>query len=243
MWWICFAMICSFSTKDRAWSLRKYIKKEGRERGKKEAIEWSGNSGTISLGKCDRFQCWETRWCSGWEVESKPSGVQLWGLETSDLLKAGDGPYSFIILYKLQVTALQFNICIHICRNSQVELMIKNPPANAQDLRNVGSIPGSGRFSGGGNGNPPQYSCLGNPKDRGALRAMTHRVAKSWTQLMWLHMHSCICIHQMVHIPDHLIRRGLTSGSTQYLLLQSSSKVCTRHMGWFKHTVGRSNGL
>ena len=50
-------MICSFSTKDRAWPLRKYIKKEGRERGKKEAIEWSGNSGTTSLGKCDRFQC------------------------------------------------------------------------------------------------------------------------------------------------------------------------------------------
>ena len=62
--------------------------------------------------------------------------------------------------------------------------MIKNTPANAQDLRDVGSIPGSGRFPGGGNGNPPQYSCLGNPKDRRALRAMTHRVAKSWTQLM-----------------------------------------------------------
>ena len=62
--------------------------------------------------------------------------------------------------------------------------MIKSPPANAQDLRDVGLILGSGRFPGGGNGNPSQYSCLGNPMDRGALRAMIHRVAKSWTLLM-----------------------------------------------------------
>ena len=38
--------------------------------------------------------------------------------------------------------------------------MVKNPPANAGDIRDVGSIPGSGRSPGGGNGNPPQYSCL-----------------------------------------------------------------------------------
>ena len=62
--------------------------------------------------------------------------------------------------------------------------MIKSPPTNAQDLRDVGLILGSGRFPGGGNGNPSQYSCLGNPMDRGALRAMIHRVAKSWTLLM-----------------------------------------------------------
>ena len=62
--------------------------------------------------------------------------------------------------------------------------MIKSPPANAQDLRDAGLILGSGRFPGGGNGNSSQYSCLGNPMDRGALRAMIHRVAKSWTLLM-----------------------------------------------------------
>ena len=43
------------------------------------------------------------------------------------------------------------------------------------------SIPGSGRFSGEGNGNPLQYSCLENPMDRGAWWATVHRVAKSWT--------------------------------------------------------------
>ena len=46
--------------------------------------------------------------------------------------------------------------------------MVKNPPANAGDM---GSIPGLGRSSGEGNGNPLQFSCLGNPMDRGAWRA------------------------------------------------------------------------
>ena len=44
----------------------------------------------------------------------------------------------------------------------------------------VGSIPGSGRSPGGGNGNPLQYSCLKNPMDRGAWQAAFHRVTKSW---------------------------------------------------------------
>ena len=56
--------------------------------------------------------------------------------------------------------------------------VIKNLPANAGDM---GSIPGLGRFSGEGNGNPLQYSCLGNPIDRGASQATVHGVAKSWT--------------------------------------------------------------
>ena len=59
--------------------------------------------------------------------------------------------------------------------------MEKNPPANAGDVRDAGSIPGSGRTPGEGHGNPLQYSCLENPVDRGAWRAMVHRVAKSWT--------------------------------------------------------------
>ena len=51
---------------------------------------------------------------------------------------------------------------------SQVALVVKNLPANRADLRDVGSIPGSGRSLGGGHGNPLQYYCLGNPMDRGA---------------------------------------------------------------------------
>ena len=60
--------------------------------------------------------------------------------------------------------------------------MVKNPPANAGDVRDVGLIPGSGRSPGGGNGNPLWYSCLGSPVDRGAWRATVQRVAKSRTR-------------------------------------------------------------
>ena len=59
--------------------------------------------------------------------------------------------------------------------------MVENPPANAGDIRNMGSIPGSGRFPGGGNGNPLQYSCLENFMDKGAWWAAVSRVAKNWT--------------------------------------------------------------
>jgi len=61
--------------------------------------------------------------------------------------------------------------------------VVKNPPANAGDVRNVGSIPGLGRFPGGGNGNPLQYSCLENSMDRGAWWATVHSMAKSQTWL------------------------------------------------------------
>ena len=77
--------------------------------------------------------------------------------------------------------------------------MVKNPPANAgnsRDVGDVGSIPGLGRSPEGGNGNPLQYSCLENPMDRGAWRTTVHGVAKSQTQLndwaleylLWLYL-------------------------------------------------------
>ena len=59
--------------------------------------------------------------------------------------------------------------------------MRKNPHANAGDVRDMGLIPGSGRSPGGGQGNPPQYSCLENPMDREAWQVTVHRVTKSWT--------------------------------------------------------------
>ena len=59
--------------------------------------------------------------------------------------------------------------------------MVKNPSANAKYIRDAGSIPGSGRSPGGGNGNALQYSCLENFMNRGALQATVHGVAKSWT--------------------------------------------------------------
>ena len=76
--------------------------------------------------------------------------------------------------------------------------MVKNLPANAGDVRDLGSIPGSGRSSGGGHGNPLQYTCLENPRDRGAWRATVHRVAKSRHDCSDLaHMHA-----QLFHILD-----------------------------------------
>ena len=59
---------------------------------------------------------------------------------------------------------------------SQVALVVKNPPANAGDIRDPGSIPGSGRAPGGGHGNLLQCFCLENPMDRGAWRATVHEV-------------------------------------------------------------------
>ena len=61
--------------------------------------------------------------------------------------------------------------------------MVKNPPANAGDIRDAGLIPKPGRSSGGRQGNSLQYSCAENPMDRGAWRAAVHRVAQSQTRL------------------------------------------------------------
>ena len=62
-----------------------------------------------------------------------------------------------------------------------MELVVKNPPANAGVIRDTGLIPGSGRSPGGGHGNPLQYSCLENPMDRGAWQAAVHGATKSQT--------------------------------------------------------------
>ena len=59
--------------------------------------------------------------------------------------------------------------------------MAKNLPANAGGAGDTGLIPGSGRSPGGGHGNRLQYSCLGNPMDRGAWRAIVHGVKESQT--------------------------------------------------------------
>ena len=70
--------------------------------------------------------------------------------------------------------------------------MVKNPPANAGDM---GSIPGSGRSPGEGNGNPLQYSCLGNPMDRGAWWATVHGVTKSQTRLKQLNSNKAVSVY------------------------------------------------
>ena len=75
--------------------------------------------------------------------------------------------------YILQCTLVA---SLHSIGASQAVLMVKNLPADAGDIRDVGSIPGLGRY-------PLQYSCLENSLDRGAQQAIVHGVADSWTQM------------------------------------------------------------
>ena len=76
-----------------------------------------------------------------------------------------------------KVMSLLFNML------SRLVLVVKNLPATAGDIRDVDSIPGSGRSPGEGHENPLQYSCLENAMDRGAWKATVHRVTKNWTWL------------------------------------------------------------
>ena len=72
---------------------------------------------------------------------------------------------------------MMFTIILRILQweNMHVEILVKNLAASVGDLRDAGSVPGLGRSSGGGHGNPFQYSCLQNPMDRRAWWAMVHR--------------------------------------------------------------------
>ena len=98
---------------------------------------------------------------------------------------------------------------------SQMVLVVKNPPANTEDLRDSGFIPGSGRSPGGGHGNPLQYPCLDNPPDRGAWWAMGHRVAKSQKRLK--RQHACTHV-QMIRIICHLCNLVYKSVNCSWLL-------------------------
>ena len=82
--------------------------------------------------------------------------------------------YSRVLLTIIIVTITETTI-----PNYQVVLMVKNPPASAGDIEDMGLISGLGRSPGGGHGNTLQYSCLENPMDRGAWQA--HGVAESDT--------------------------------------------------------------
>ena len=102
---------------------------------------------------------------------------------------------------------------------------VKNLPADAGDARDAGSILGSGRFLGVGNGNPLQYSYLGNPMDRGAWRTTVHGVKKeSDTTGVTVHTHT----HTHTHIPHHtqrfLAAEGCAGVETQFSTVPSSGR-------------------
>ena len=75
----------------------------------------------------------------------------------------------------LSVSKLPYHNAI---KTSQVVLVVKNPSASADDIRDMGSVSGLGRSPGEGNGNLLQYSCLGNPMNRGTWQATVHGVTK-----------------------------------------------------------------
>ena len=89
-----------------------------------------------------------------------------------------------LIMVKLRVMIITI---IYYGPLYQVALVVRKLPANAGDIGDAGSIPGSGRSSGEGNGSLLQYSCLGNSMDRGAWWATVYGVAKSWTGLSTQH--------------------------------------------------------
>ena len=84
--------------------------------------------------------------------------------------------------------------------------MVKNPPAIAGDAGNSGSVPGSGRSPGGGIGNPRQYSCLENPKDRGAWWAVVHGVA---TERLSMQACAFSALQSERDLPTHRTLSGL----------------------------------
>ena len=82
--------------------------------------------------------------------------------------------------------------------------MVKNLPANAEDTRDMDSIPESGKSSAGTNSNPLQYSCLENPMDRGAWLVKVHGGTKSCPRLKWLRMHNTYTLFGYLHNKQRL---------------------------------------
>ena len=77
------------------------------------------------------------------------------------------------------ISSTSFIISYLIFWDSQETLVVKHPPANAGNVRDMGLVPGFRGSPGGERGNPLQCSCLENPKDRGAWQVRVYRVAKS----------------------------------------------------------------
>ena len=103
------------------------------------------------------------------------------------------------------------------------QLVVKNPPVNAGDIRDRGLIPGLARSPGAGHGHPLQSSFLENPMDRGAWRAMVHGAVKSQTRLKprSTHMHThTLRIHKAL-FPRPLQIRKSTDAQVLYVKCQS----------------------
>ena len=98
--------------------------------------------------------------------------------------------------------------------------MVKNWPANAGDIRDSDSIPGSGRSPGAGNGNPLQCSCLDNPRDGGAWWTAVYGVAQSRTRMKRLSIYLTISFFRFFsHIDHYRISSSIPLLSSRYLFI------------------------
>ena len=109
---------------------------------------------------------------------------------------------------------------------SQVELVVRNPPANAGNVSDVGSIPVSERSPGEGNGNPLQYSCLESPMDR-----VRQRVRHDWNDL------ACMHAEWFMHTYWWAAVSGVAQSRTRLKRLSSSSTGISGHTGTTIETV------
>jgi len=118
-------------------------------------------------------------------------------------------------------------------------LDLLNPPVNAGDVRDVGSIPGLRRFLGGGHSNPIQYSCLENPMDRRAWWATVHRVTKSWTWLKQLGRQHATGDSVLWCFGSHSWRSGLKSAPQvfQDFILKHLIPCITFHSRYLKQVL------
>ena len=116
-------------------------------------------------------------------------------LITSFISNGGGNHWTLLLIYDEYSSWILFHLRQTIkTKASQVVQWLKNLPANAGVIRDVGSIPESGRSPGGGHRNPLQYSCLENPMHRGVWRDTVHGVTKSQTQLKWLSTNAPVSI-------------------------------------------------
>ena len=100
--------------------------------------------------------------------------------------------------------------------------MVKKLLANAGGTRDMGSIPGWRRFLEGGNGNPLQYSCLENPIDRGAWRAIVHGVTKRWMKQL-AHTHISCAVIILPHFKKDISYLSVSS-TQQFIVVNITNK-------------------
>ena len=113
------------------------------------------------------------------------------GVEEPSRVKPLPGAWRGDFLSQTQLPAAPRRSPLLFTRFLALSQALKNLLANAGGVRDTVSIPGPGRSPGGGHGNPPQFSCLENPMDRGAWRAAVHGVAKRRTGVKRLSTHTC----------------------------------------------------